>query len=125
MAKKFAVTLGIIFLVVGILGLLGGVGIVGQNGLFMTDAVHDWVHIISGLILLVVALAATARSAAALITIGVIYLIVAILGFFTNPVLGFINVNGADNWLHLVLAIVLIWGGYANKGSNTVSAPQM
>jgi hypothetical protein len=125
MAKNLAVTFGVILLVVGVLGLLGGVGIVGQSGIFMTDSVHDWVHIVSGVVLLIVAYAATAKSAVALIVFGVVYLVVAILGFFGSPVLGFLNVNGADNWLHLVLGVVILWSGIANRGGMTSMPPQM
>lgn len=123
MAKKWALTFGIIFLIVGIIGLLGGWGIVGQSGLFMTDSVHDWVHIISGLIFLIVALAAPARSAITLKILGIVYLIVAILGFFTSPVLGFITVNSADNWLHLILAIVIVWAGFGSRSEGSMAAP--
>jgi hypothetical protein len=125
MAKKLALTFGVVFLVVGILGLLGGVGIVGESGMFMTDSVHDWVHIISGIIFLVVGLAAPARAAVTMIALGIIYLLVAILGFVgNNPVLGFINVNGADNWLHLILGAVILWAGYSNKKRGDITPMQ-
>lgn len=116
MAKKLALTFGLIFVVVGIIGLLGGFGIVGQTGLFETDSVHDWVHIVSGIIFLIVGLAAPVRATVTMIAFGIIYILVAILGFFGNdPVLGFINVNNADNWLHLILGLVILWAGYSNK----------
>jgi hypothetical protein len=117
MAKKLALIFGVIFLLVGILGFLGGVGIVGETGIFVTDSTHDWIHVITGLILLIVAFAAPAKSGLVLTILGVVYLIVAILGFFTNPVLGFIHGNTADAVLHLVLGAVLLWGGVKGKGA--------
>jgi hypothetical protein len=122
MAKKLALIFGVIFVIIGITGLLGGMGIT-RDGMFMTDSVHDWVHIISGIIFLVVAMAATARAALTMIAFGIIYIIVAILGFVgNNPALGFIVVNNADNWLHLVLGLVILWSGYSNKGHATLAA---
>jgi hypothetical protein len=82
MAKKLALTFGIIFVLVGLIGLFGGLGIVGQNGLFMTDTVHDWVHLISGIVFLIVAFAAASKSSITMTVFGVIYLIVAVWGFF-------------------------------------------
>lgn len=122
MAKKLALTFGIVFLLVGIIGLLGGLGIVGPTGIFITDSIHDWVHLLSGLVFVIVALAAPAKSSVTMTVFGVIYLLVAILGFFMSPVLGFLVVNGADNILHLVLGLVILGAGLKTKGSAMVSA---
>ena len=119
MAKKWALTFGIIFVVVGILGLLGGFGIVGQDGVFATDMMHDWVHIITGVIFLLVAFFAPMRASMWMIIFGIIYLLVAILGFIgNNPVLGLISVNGADNFLHLILGLVILGAGLKSKGGS-------
>ncbi len=128
MAKKLALTFGIVFVLVGLIGLLGGLGIVGETGFFMTNTVHDWVHLISGIIFLIVAFAAAARSSVTMTVFGVIYLLVALLGFIgNNPVLGFIPVNGADNVLHLILAVVILWGGLSTRkdGAAVPMTPQM
>lgn len=56
--------------------------------------------------------------------VGVIYAVVAVLGFLmmggeeTTKLLGLVTVNRADNWLHLVLAIVLLVVGF--KGGSAM-----
>src|SRR5262245_46407774 len=99
MAKNWAIIFGVVFVIVGLLGFVGGAGIVGPNGLFVTDTVHDIVHLVSGLIFLIVAFSAPQSSAATMKVFGIIYLLVALLGFFmTSPLLGIMAYNGADNW---------------------------
>ena len=59
-------------------------------------------------------------------TFGWIYLILAILGWVlvsgTGSLLGIVEINGADNWLHLVVGLILIWAGM--KGGKRM-APAM
>lgn len=112
MAKTLAVAFGVVFVLVGLLGFVSN-PLVGAGALFATDALHNLVHIVLGAILLIVAYSATAQSALWLKIIGVVYFVVALLGFFVSgPVLGIITVNSADNWLHLVLAVALFCSGY-------------
>jgi len=129
MAKKSALVLGIIFILVGILGFVPGNGIVGEGALFEAGTVHNIVHLILGIILVWVASKASQASATALIWVGIIYLIVAALGFAWGSVLGIFEVNGADNWLHLVLGIVLLALGLAGRKASAPApmspTPQM
>lgn len=122
MAKKLALAIGIVFTLVGILGFIPN-PIVGPDAFFVTDGIHNLVHLITGLILLGIALAAEESSAAALKVFGFIYLLVAILGFFsvsadsTGEVLAFLVVNSADNWLHLVLGIIILGAAFMSGSS--------
>jgi hypothetical protein len=114
--KTIALTLGIIFILVGIAGFIGGLGIVGPNGIFETNTAHDLVHFVFGLILAGVALWAPAQSGLWLKILGVVYLLIALLGFVTaSPLLGFIEANDADAWLHVVLGVVLLAAGFWAK----------
>ena len=123
MAKKLALVFGIVFVIVGILGFIPN-PIVGMTGFFLTDAVHNIVHLLVGIILLVISLKAAAKSAVALKVFGIIYLVLAIIGFFSgSTILGLVAINGADNWLHLVLGIVIVAAGFMAKDSS--SAPMM
>ena len=115
MAKTFAIIFGIVFVVVGLLGFVGGLGIVGPTGIFQTDTVHDLVHFISGLVFLAVAFWAPAKSSLVSIIFGIVYLLVTILGFFGSPVLGFLIVNTADNYLHLLLGVVILIAGLSTR----------
>ena len=118
MAKKLALVFGIVFVIVGILGFIPN-PIVGMTGFFLTDAVHNIVHLLVGIILLVISLKAAAKSAVALKVFGIIYLVLAIIGFFSgSTILGLVAINGADNWLHLVLGIVIAAAGFMAKDSS-------
>ncbi|MES3031497.1 MAG: DUF4383 domain-containing protein [Patescibacteria group bacterium] len=125
MAKKSALVFGIIFILVGILGFFEN-PIVGMDSLFVTDVIHNLVHLIIGIILLVISLKSPAKSAVALKIFGIIYLVLAIIGFFSgSTLLGLVAINSADNWLHLVLGIVITALGFMAKDSASAPAPMM
>jgi hypothetical protein len=71
------------------------------------------VHLASGLVLL---LLAGRRARVAAVAFGAIYAIVALVGLVDgNDVLGVIPVNGADNVLHVVLALAGVATGIASR----------
>ncbi|MBU6323688.1 MAG: DUF4383 domain-containing protein [Patescibacteria group bacterium] len=112
MAKTLAIIAGIVVIVVGLLGFFAN-PLVGAGALFVTNTALDVLYIIIGIILLVVAFMATQQSALWLKIMGVVYLVLMVLGFLMGtPVLGFLEVNAATNWLHLILGIVLVAAGY-------------
>ncbi|MEK7187007.1 MAG: DUF4383 domain-containing protein [Patescibacteria group bacterium] len=120
--------LGWIFLVLGLLGFFSNPIIGASAGTwFHADFNHNLVHLLTGLILLWVAYKASAKTASTLKTFGWIYLILAILGWIlvsgTGTLLGLVEVNGGANWLHLILAVVLLWAG--SKGSKASAASSM
>ncbi|MES2216690.1 MAG: DUF4383 domain-containing protein [Patescibacteria group bacterium] len=131
MAKKSALVFGIIFLIVGILGFIPN-GIVGMGATFEAGTLHNVIHLIFGLVLVWVAVKSAHKAATTLKVVGIIYLILAIIGFIQDStILGIVAVNSADNWLHLVLGIVIAALGFASKkemampSSIPSSAPQM
>jgi hypothetical protein len=107
--------LGIIFIIVGALGFAPSNPIVGPDGIFVTNAMHNWVHIGSGIVLLIGVYSALTPSLALKI-VGVVYGIVAVLGFIlpmdNGMMMGMIAMNMADKWLHVVLAIILLYAGF-------------
>lgn len=113
-AKNAAMVLGIVFVLVGALGFVPN-PIVGPAGLFMTNDLHNWIHIGSGIVLLLGVYSGIGPSLALKI-IGILYAIVAVLGFVLpmpdSMMLGMIGMNTADKWLHVVLAIVLLYAGF-------------
>lgn len=123
MAKTTSIVLGIVFLLVGILGLVG-TPIVGDAGYFETNTAHDLVHLVSGIIFLIVAFSSTKAIATTMKVFGVVYLLVAILGLVMDgPVLGIV-INGADDVLHVVLAIVIFFLGWkVGKDESSAAAP--
>ncbi len=127
MAKKLAKILGVVFIVVGILGFISN-PIVGAMGFFHANFMHNLVHIILGLIL--VMCGTEEKSSLWLKIVGVVYLLVAILGFMmtsggmVSSILG-IEINSADNWLHLVLALVVFYAGFSGGKMMTGGSQQM
>ena len=126
MAKKSAITFGIIFLIAGIWGFVQSPIL----GIFAADTVSSIIHIIVGLILLIVA--SKPAAVGTLKTIGIIYVLFAIIGFVqSTSVLGIFTTNAAANWLYLVLGIVIAALGWSGKKgmsapmAPTSSAPQM
>lgn len=121
MAKKVALVFGAVFILVGILGFIPN-PIVGMGAIFDTNHLHDAVHLLFGIILLAIALKVPAKSAKWLKIVGVIYLLIALLGFVLVPsgglLLGFVETNHADHWLHIVLGVILLGVGlWAGKGA--------
>lgn len=120
MAKKLAMVLGVVFILVGILGFIPN-PIVGEDGYFATDMLHNIVHLLSGIVL-VIAAGKGAAARMSLIVVGVIYLVVTVLGFLMpsgGKILGLITINSADNYLHLALTAVLLLGGLMSKPSSS------
>ena len=126
MAKTLALIFGIVFVLVGLLGFVGN-PLVGANALFEADTAHNLVHFALGLVLLAVALWASAQSAMWLKIVGIIYLVVGALGLVLvsdmGSLLGIISINSADNWLHLVLGVILLASSYMAKGEAVSNTP--
>ena len=119
-AKTAAMVLGIVFLIVGALGFVPN-PIVGENGTFLTNHTHDWVHIGTGIVILLGAYSPLGATLT-LRVVGIVYAIVAVLGFVMpgDMLLG-LAMNMADHWLHVVLAIVILYAGFGL--SDVVKAP--
>ena len=105
-AKMAATVIGIVFVAVGLLGFVNDPVL----GLFDVDLIHNLIHILSGVVLLAGAYSSLGSSMALKI-VGIVYGIVAILGFFlvqNDMLLGIFVVNTPDKWLHVGLAVVIL-----------------
>ena len=127
MSKTLAIVFGIIFVLVGLLGFVSN-PLVGASALFATNTLHDLVHLVIGLILLGVAFWSPMQSPLWLKIIGWVYLVIAILGFLlvsgTGDLLGLVTINAADDWLHIVLAVILLVVGYQYSDSSAPMQPK-
>lgn len=117
-ADAVAKILGVIFIVFGVLGFIPN-PLVSYRGLFEVNTFHNIVHIVTGGILL-----ASPYYNAPVITlriVGVIYAIVTLLGFISLGSLESMGMaaNQPDNWLHLVLALAMLWAGFAMTAEDT------
>jgi hypothetical protein len=109
-ARIAAIVIGIVFVLIGLLGFFNNPVL----GIFLVDPAHNIIHIISGVVLLAGAYSSLGSSMALKI-VGIVYAIIAILGFFmvsNGMLLGFIAMNTADQWLHVVLAVVILLAGF-------------
>jgi uncharacterized protein DUF4383 len=121
------VVVAVVFLLVGVLGFVPGIttnydqlSFAGHMsgaallGIFMVSVLHNIVHLLFGVVgVLAARTPGGARSY--LLVGGIIYLVLFIYGLLI-PMDGpanFVPVNTADNWLHLVLAVVMVGLGVA------------
>ena len=115
MVKTLGMLFGIIFLAVGILGFVPGVT---NNemllGIFTVNTAHSVVHIVSGAIFLIASMSGAGAARIWFQIFGVIYAVVAILGFMnpSGPLLGMISNNPNDTYLHVVLAVLMLAIGF-------------
>ena len=120
MLQKAAITFGIILLVVGILGFVPGAAPDNMLlGLFHVNAAHNVVHLLSGAVALWAGLTSASNSRLYFRVFGVVYALVAVLGFVSGdePVLGIVANNAADTWLHVLIAVVSLALGFGVKDS--------
>ena len=119
-AKMAAMVLGIVFVIVGALGYVPN-PIVGPDGIFLTNSTHNLVHIGSGIVLLLGAYSPLGASLT-LRVVGIIYALVAAVGFVMGDNMFGIAMNPADHWLHVVLAIVILYAGFGLPGEARTAA---
>lgn len=113
---KISVVFGVVFILIGILGFIPGITVNGLLlGIFSVNAMHNIVHLVTGVLALLVAKNVN-YAKVFFIVFGIIYLIVALMGFFTTGgvVMG-MTMNMADNLLHLVVALVALYLGFFYK----------
>jgi hypothetical protein len=126
MSKTLAVVFGVVFVLVGVLGFVPN-PIVGLEGIFETDLLHNIVHILLGALLFVASSKGEGASAMCIKIVGAVYLVLAILGFLMpdSKLLGLVEANQADTWLHLGLGLVLVAVGMMVKKENPAVMPSM
>ena len=120
MAKKLAIVFGIVFVLVGLLGFVSN-PIIGMNtdAIFLTDAIHNIVHLLIGVVLLIAGSKSEGAAASAMKLFGIVYLVLFLNGLVTpDQLLGFVTQNQNDTWLHLILGIVLLIAGFTARGND-------
>jgi hypothetical protein len=89
-------------------------------GIFAVNGWHNLIHIATGAVGLIALSYGYSAQRAYALYLGVIYVVVAVLGFvdfgagdFNDTILKVIPVNTADNFLHLILGVLGIGAGLA------------
>jgi len=117
--QRVATISGVVFIVVAVLGLLVG-GMPGMKmgaasvmllGLFPVNMLHNLVHGAFG-VWGVIAGRGEKASVTYALGSGVAYLVLGVLGMFTDSLLGMVPIGGYDVVLHLALALVLAGCGF-------------
>lgn len=119
--RLVATIFGAVYLLVGLLGfaVTGGVSFIATKGglllgIFEVNPLHNVAHLLIGAALLVAGLASARAAKGVNITIGAVYLLLGIVGFFlVGTALNILALNTFDHFLHLASAIVLLGTGLA------------
>lgn len=110
--------LGIVLVILGILGFFSN----PIFGHFQVDTIHNLIHLVSGILALVYASRGASQARMFALVLGIVYALITVLGFLGgDKILGFIANNSADNWLHLIIAVIFLIFGM-KKGSSMPSA---
>ncbi len=129
--RNFALIMGIVFVLVGVLGFVPGINqteghdaaaenlIIGGPGhgnllrLFHVNLLHNLVHILFGIMGIVMYRRYdTARLYARIVAVS--YGLLVVLGLIpaTNTVFGLVPIHGHNVWLHLVIAAAAAYFGF-------------
>src|SRR6478609_3252948 len=127
--RLVATIFGAVYLLVGLLGfaVTGGVGFIATKGglllgIFEVNPLHNVAHLLIGAALLATGLMSVRAAKATNITVGAVYLLLGIVGFFlVGTALNILALNTFDHFLHLASAIVLLGVGLAADRSPVLS----
>lgn len=115
MLKGFALIFAIVFIALGVFGFIP---LLTRNQLlfhlFEVGPVLNVFYILIGLI----ALSASASASYAKLyfkMFGMLFALIAILGFALNGNLGFLHVSLASSFFHFIIAIIALYLGYTSK----------
>jgi hypothetical protein len=116
-SKTASIIIGLAFLAIGVWGFVPN-PIIGEHyAIFQADTTYNMVHIVSGLLFVFVALAMPPNAGIFCKVFGVVYLLFGMVGLIKfgtkgmGELFGFLHVNGADNFLHIGLGLIIFLTG--------------
>ena len=121
--QKVGYAFGAIYILVGILGFFVSDTFISEEdnrllGIFMVNHLHNIVHLLIGVALIGAARGGDRPARSTNMTIGAVYLVLGIVGWFINDTaLDIIALNPADHILHLLSGAVLV--GVSRAGADT------
>ncbi|KQR86846.1 MULTISPECIES: DUF4383 domain-containing protein [unclassified Microbacterium] len=121
--RLVATVFGAVYLLVGLLGfaVTGGVGFIATQGglllgIFEVNPLHNIAHLLIGGALLVAGLANARAAKGVNTTVGAVYLLLGIVGFFlVGTSANILALNVPDHFLHLGSAVVLLGVGLGTE----------
>lgn len=112
LVKPVTWVFGVVFLLIGLLGFFSSPIL----GFFDVNTLHNVIHLASGAAALIAAGMGIESSRTFLIVFGIVYLLVAVLGFLGVAfIVDLLALNSADNLLHLAIAAVTLAIGFGSK----------
>ncbi len=128
--QKVAMVFGVAFLLVAIVGFISPGGMTMQPiagsgmllGMFPVNLLHNIVHLLLGIWGLMASRSWSGAKSYAQIT-GVVYLALAVCGYFVPGGFGFVPIGGNDVWLHALLGVVLVFFGFTSKAETVAATP--
>lgn len=120
---------GAVYVLVGLLGfaVTSGVGFIATEGglllgVFQVNPLHNIAHILIGGALLASGFASATAARVVNTTVGAVYLLLGIAGFFlAGSAANILALNTPDHFLHLASAIVLLGVGLGFERSTRVA----
>lgn len=120
--QRVAQIFGVVFILVALAGFYtGGMDMNADPatapaifGMFPVNLLHNIVHLLLGIWGLAAARSYTSAKQYAQIA-GVIYLVLAVVGWFMPDGFGLVPLGGNDVWLHLALGAILAGVGFTAK----------
>jgi hypothetical protein len=114
LVKTVTWVMGIALVATGVLGFINDPVL----GLFEVDTIHNLVHLLSGIVAIIAVVSGESYARLFLIVFGLVYAAVAVVGFVqvptgTGTLLGLMEINGNDNYLHTGIALVCLAAGFA------------
>lgn len=139
MAKQVAIVFGIIMLVIGVLGFIPAVNTAGPAGtsytlllgIFAINPLHNVIHLATGAVALAAGLYGDGVYARMyFLVFGIVYTLITVIGvtglFFDShgSLLGIVPINGADNVLHLAIAVLSLGTFALTSNRQSMAAAQ-
>ena len=121
--QRVAMIFGIGFLLAAIAGFfVTGLNVMDPNpatapralGLFPVNVLHNIVHLAFGIWGLLAARSYAGAKTYCQIA-GVVYLLLLVLAFIDPTMFGLVPIGGNDIWLHLILALPLLYFGFVHR----------
>jgi hypothetical protein len=123
MGKAYAIVVGLVLLLVGIIGFVEGDKM--MMGLHF-NLIHNCIHVVSGLVGLAAGLAGGQKGGRAFAQVfGVVYTIVAIVGFAGAPVyiVTLLDLNiPMYNYIHVTVGVLGLIAGFMGGSTSEASA---
>jgi hypothetical protein len=92
---------------------------------FAVNGAHNLVHVATGVVALIAGFASERGAKIFFQVFGIIYALVAVLGFVYGDqmLVGMVSNNMADTWLHVVIALLALYLGFMMKPTGAPATP--